>query len=129
MTIHTTYHKHIVLTLLAISAILCGIFHYTIPAQGANSPPVVQLPNPLSQKYTIETLPTLIGKLLIPVLGIIGSITLLVFVFGGFVWMTSGGSPEKIKKGTNAMLYAAIGLCIIFSAYGIITIVTTEFIK
>ena len=129
MTIHTTYHKHIALTLLAISAILCGIFHYTIPAQGTNNHPVVQLPNPIKPEYTVDDIPELIGKLLIPVLGIIGSITLLVFVFGGFVWMTSGGSPEKIKKGTKAMLYAAIGLCIIFSAYGIITIVTTEFIK
>ena len=124
-----TYHKHIVLTLLAISAILCGIFHYTIPAQGTNNHPVVQLPNPIKPEYTVDDIPKLIGKLLIPVLGIIGSITLLVFVYGGFVWMTSGGSPEKIKKGTNAMLYAAIGLCIIFSAYGIITIVTKEFIK
>ena len=129
MTIHTTYHKHIALTLLAISVILCGIFHYTIPVQGANSPPVVKLPNPMETTYTVDDIPVLIGKLLIPVLGIIGSITLLVFVYGGFVWMTSGGSPEKIKKGTNAMLYAAIGLCIIFSAYGKITIVTTEFIK
>ena len=56
MTIHTTYHKHIVLTLLAISAILCGIFHYTTPAQGANSPPVVQLPNPMKKAYTVDNI-------------------------------------------------------------------------
>ena len=129
MSYHKTQQHKLILTIPIISAILVGIFYQIPTTMATQNTPVVQLKDPLKANYTIETLPELFGKLIIPVLGIIGSLTLLVFVYGGFIWMTSAGSPEKIKKGTNAMLYAAIGLCIIFSAYGILNIVTKEFIK
>lgn len=49
--------------------------------------------------------------------GIIGAVALLVFVYGGIMLIISQGNQEKIKTGTDAMLWAVIGLVIIFSAY------------
>lgn len=54
------------------------------------------------------------------VLGILGSLTLLVFIYGGYEWLTSAGNSEKVQKGTSALLYATIGLFIIFGAYAIL---------
>ncbi len=78
----------------------------------------VCLTNPLKDGTDI---PTLIGNIIKRVLGILGSITLAVFVYGGFLWLTSAGNAEKVKKGTETMAWAAIGVFIIFSAYAILS--------
>lgn len=81
------------------------------------------LVNPLGN---INSPQALIGKIINAVMGLIGSITLLMFVFGGFTWMTSAGSPEKVKKGRDILVWAAIGLVIIFSAYALVNLIITS---
>ncbi len=62
----------------------------------------------------------IIGNALTVVLGIMGSITLGAFVFGGYMWLTSAGNDEKVRTGTSTLMYATIGLFIIFGAYAIL---------
>jgi len=50
-------------------------------------------------------------------LGIIGALALLMFIYGGFTLVLSGGNPEKVKKGGTILLSALIGLIIVFGAY------------
>lgn len=52
-------------------------------------------------------------------LGIVGSIALLMFVAGGFIWLTSAGSPDKIKLGKGIIVWSVLGLVIIFASYAI----------
>ncbi len=75
------------------------------------------LANPLGRD--IDTPQKLIGKIINSVLGVVGSLALLMFVYGGLTWMTSSGNPEKVKKGKDIIVWSAIGLAIIFSAYGL----------
>jgi hypothetical protein len=74
------------------------------------------LSNPLGD---VNSPQALIGKVINSVLGVVGSIALLMFVYGGLIWMTSAGSPEKIKNGQDILVWSAIGLVVIFSAYGL----------
>jgi len=69
---------------------------------------------------------TLIGKVIAAALGLVGSLALAMFIYGGFMWMTAMGNPEKVKKGRDTMLWAVLGLVIIFSAYGLIKFVLTN---
>ena len=62
----------------------------------------------------------LIGTIINAVLGVVGSLALLMFIFGGLTWMTSGGSAEKVKKGRDIIMWSAIGLAIIFMSYGLV---------
>lgn len=50
------------------------------------------------------------------ILGVTGSITLLMFVYGGVMYMISGGSPDKVKKATEILRNSVIGLSIILLA-------------
>ena len=79
----------------------------------------VQLTNPIAS----TDIPTIIGNTITVVMGIIGSITFVVFVYGGFMWLTSAGSSEKIQKGVSAMVWAGIGIIVVFSSYAIITLI------
>lgn len=72
----------------------------------------VTLYNPLGT----TDVPTLIGKVLSVVIGVIGAIALAIFIYGGFLWMTSAGDSKNVEKGKNAMVYAVLGLIVIFSA-------------
>lgn len=75
------------------------------------------LPNPLGAG--MDTPQKLIGRIINAVLGVVGSLALLMFVYGGITWMTSSGNQEKVKKGRDIIVWSAIGLIIIFSAYGL----------
>lgn len=57
------------------------------------------------------------------ILGVIGSITLLMFVYGGVMFLISGGSSEKVTKAKGILTAAVIGLIIVFSSYLIIKFV------
>lgn len=61
-----------------------------------------------------------ISRLIQAILGISGSIALLMFVYGGFLWLISAGEPEKVKKGKEVMKWAVLGLVVIVGAYTIV---------
>ena len=61
--------------------------------------------------------PALIGTIIKSALGIVGSIALLMFIYGGFLWLTSAGSADKITKGKNVIVWAVIGLVVVFLSY------------
>lgn len=54
------------------------------------------------------------------ILGLVGSLSLLMFVIGGVLFMLSGGSSEKISKAKNILVASVVGLLIVFSSYLII---------
>lgn len=71
-----------------------------------------ELYNPLGGK----TIPELIGFVIQAFLGISGSLALAMIVYGGFLWLTSAGKPERITKGQQTLLWSVIGLVVIFGA-------------
>lgn len=89
---------------------------------GTNAPiccaGVVKLTNPLGNITTPEQL---IGTVIKGVLGLIGAVTLAMLVFGGFKWLTSAGNQEQVQSGTQTMLWAVIGLFLVFAAYLLVT--------
>ncbi|MFA6099339.1 MAG: hypothetical protein WC750_00485 [Patescibacteria group bacterium] len=59
------------------------------------------------------------GRIINVVLGVLGIILLALMLYAGFLWMTSGGDAEKIKKAQGIIRNAIIGLVIILSAWAI----------
>ncbi|MFW0862714.1 MAG: pilin [Candidatus Komeilibacteria bacterium] len=53
-------------------------------------------------------------------LGILGSFALLFFIFGGIMWLTSGGKSGKIEKGKDIMVNTVIGIVIVMGAWLIV---------
>ncbi|MFA5886627.1 MAG: pilin [Patescibacteria group bacterium] len=88
---------------------------------------VNQLCNPLAG--VASTPQQLIGKIIDSVMGVVGSIALLMFVYGGLVWMTSSGNAEKIKQGEGILMWSAIGLAVVFSSYALVRVVLSALTK
>lgn len=85
-----------------------------------------ELYNPLDPTSTgTVTIDTIIGRLITSLLGVTGSIALLMFVYGGFLWLISAGEPDKVKKGKEVMKWAILGLVVIVGAYVIVSTIVT----
>ncbi len=54
------------------------------------------------------------------ILGISGSAALLIFIYGGVMFLISAGNSERVKKGQQILVGAVIGIVIVFAAYTII---------
>ena len=52
-------------------------------------------------------------------LGFLALIFLVLIIFAGFKWMTSGGNEEEVKKAQSLMKNAVIGLIIILVAWSL----------
>lgn len=76
----------------------------------------IRLFNPLGRDVDI---PAFIGRGIRGVLGVIGGIALLMFVYGGVTWMTAGDS-KRVDDAKNIIKNAVIGLMLIFFSYNII---------
>ncbi len=84
-----------------------------------NGEDCVSLVNPLST----TDIRKIVGSTIQVLIGIIGSITFVIFLYGGVLWLTSAGNSEKIQKGLQAMLWAGIGIIVVFSSYAILTLI------
>ena len=71
----------------------------------------------------------LLARVILGITGIAGSVALLMFVYGGFAWLTSAGNPEKIKKGRDILLWSALGLLVMFGSYIIVRYILTAITK
>lgn len=95
----------------------------TVLALSAYPALAVDLLNPLDPSGSNSTTATdprfIIGRLIKAGLGIIGTISLLIFIYGGWQILFSMGRSEKVKAGRDTMVYAAIGLMVIFASYAI----------
>jgi len=61
-------------------------------------------------------------------LGFLGLIVVSIFIYAGFLWMTSGGSEEKISEAKRMLRNAIIGIIITLSAWGIAYFVLSKLV-
>jgi len=57
------------------------------------------------------------GKFIFLVLGVLGSLFLILTIYGGLTWMTAAGNEDKISKARSTVIHAVIGLIIVLAAY------------
>lgn len=67
-----------------------------------------------------------IGKGIDVVFGLIGTLALVMFIYGGVSWMLAGGAAEKTKKAMGIIVWSVLGLAAIFLAYGLTYFLITK---
>lgn len=75
-----------------------------------------------SGKCTLDDILQFVVNIGIFILGISGSVILLIFFYGGILWITARGKSEVVQSGKDAMVGAVIGLVIILGAYAGVTL-------
>lgn len=88
----------------------------TLGAGGGGS----RLVNPLPG---VNSIAGLVGRLVKGILGIVGSVALLMFVYGGVRWILSAGDPKDVSASRNIIKNATIGMVLIFFSYTISSVI------
>lgn len=73
----------------------------------------VELPNPLDTNDPR----VLAGRIIQGVLGISGALALLFFIYGGVLYLVSQGERDRIERGKQTIIWATLGLVVIFGSY------------
>jgi hypothetical protein len=60
-----------------------------------------------------------IGGVINILLGFLGILTTLIILYGGFKWMTSYGSSEKVDEAKKMIGAGVVGLVIVLTAYAV----------
>ena len=71
------------------------------------------LTNPLQT----VSVPTVVNRIINAFLLIVGSIFLIVIIYGGFMWMTAAGNEARVAKGRNTLVWGVLGVVVIFLAW------------
>ena len=71
----------------------------------------------------------IIARIISVILGVVGSIALLMFIIAGFMWLTAGGSADRIEKAKNILIWSTLGLVVIFSAYAMTQLIITAILE
>lgn len=77
-------------------------------------------PNYTSGSYGLNDVENFGVNIASIILSLVGSLSLLMFIYGGIMFLISSGSQDKINKGKDAIKAAVIGLIITFSSVLII---------
>ena len=62
-----------------------------------------------------------IGRVLQFVLGLVGTLALVMTLVGGIIWMTANGSEDRIKTGRDTLLWAVLGLVVSLGSYVLVS--------
>lgn len=103
--------------ILGTATLTIGLLGAALPAAAVTLPPLV--PECARQGTSVPSLNCALqafANVANIILGLTGSAALLMFVYGGFLMLTSGGASEQIQKGKDALRNAVIGIVIILTA-------------
>lgn len=62
-------------------------------------------------------------------LGLIGGVTLLFIIYGGYIILTSSGNPTQLQKGKSFIFYAIAGLLLAIFGYVFIQVIIVDILR
>ena len=98
-------------TLLTI--LFCAALLLPLPFAAHADTETVYLINPLG----ITDPRLIIGRIIKGVLSVIGSVTLLMFVYGGVLWITAMGEQKKVDRGKHILVWGTLGIGVVAGSY------------
>lgn len=109
--------KKSIITTLIIGAVFAA--NYCLAATS-----IVDTSNPgYSQgNYTLNNVRDYAVYIMQLILGLVGTLSLIMFVYGGVTFLLSAGNQNNVKKGMEIIKAAVIGLILVFSSVLIIKV-------
>ncbi len=74
-------------------------------------------------KLKVGSAQELMGVLIRGLMGILGTIALIMMLYGGILWMTARGNSESTSKARDTILWAGLGIVVIFASYALVNFV------
>lgn len=99
-----------------INSVFASIIVFSIPFI-AKAQDAIEIINPLGT----SDVRLIIGRVIQGALSVSGTLALLMFVYGGILWLTDMGTGKHVQKGKDIFLWSTLGIIVIASAYVVVT--------
>ena len=113
--------------ILAVPFMMVGVFLTlnTTPVQAINSN-LTDGMNAASTGDTPEDVESVFGTVVNVMFFIIGAVSVIMLIYGGIRYTTSGGNAASITAAKNTIIYSIVGLVVAILAYAIVNFVVTR---
>ena len=74
----------------------------------------ITITNPFKQNTIQDLIKTIVNDILMPIGAVVAA---LMVMYAGFMYVTAGGDPGKIKKAHDALLWTVVGAAILLGAW------------
>lgn len=91
-------------------------------AQVALAEDVPNIPNPVGNPDLGQVLVNIVNALLV----FAGAVAVLFLIIGGFRYVISAGNPDQVEGAKKTILYAILGLIVIFIAFVLVSLIETQ---
>jgi hypothetical protein len=78
-------------------------------------------PDLIACNDSASCIPLVVNRLITVTLSLVGALFFVMFLWGGFQYLTAGDANEKVKKAIETLKNAVIGLLLIATSYVIVT--------
>ncbi len=93
-----------------------------VTRESSSSTPLSEYADQLN-KLKVDNVQDLIGIIVRGVMGVIGTVALVMMLYGGITWMTARGNSESTQKARDTILWAGLGIVLIFASYALVDFV------
>lgn len=69
--------------------------------------------------FSSQDLKSTIENIIRIILGFLGIVTIIIILYGGFIWMSSFGEEDKIDQAKKLISAGVVGLVIVLAAYAL----------
>lgn len=69
--------------------------------------------NPMNYRQPTDLLSRAINAMI----GFMGSIALLLYIYAGFIWMSASGNSDKVTKAKNILVWTSLGIVAMAASY------------
>lgn len=121
-------------SLVILFSLLLAVSFLAAPLTGVESATILEnlgktAADPFNAPETGVTTTTpgqLVGQIIQIILGFTGTVAFVIFLYGGFLWMTARGSEEQVTKAKKHLTNGAIGTIVIILAYSATYFITQQ---
>lgn len=113
---------------IALLLVVVGVFALSVSGASAQAAPDTLGLNNFEQTTVLsgQDIRVTIARIINVFLSVIGVLALIIVLYGGFIYMTSGGNEEKIARARKILINGGIGLIIIFASWSVTKFVLTR---
>lgn len=118
-------HRHVKTKILA-GALFVFLGALTLlPVVARADVPEPYLQNPI----TCDNATCLLTQIIRFFLGFVAVVSTVMFIYGGYVFLTSGGNAEAVKKGKDTLFWASVGIVTVIGSWVVIQYLLKNLVK
>ena len=125
--------KKLLITMIMMAVVICSSL--TASAEGGGpdcTSPTGCVSKGLNKTITADnntTLGDIIANITKVLLFLMGAISVIMIIIGGFRYVTSQGDQTQVQSAKNTILYSIVGIVVAILAYAAVNFVISSFVK